>query len=242
MNGDALRVQFPAKLEGDIIVARECLVDGDAGGEDLDDFFHRRARFIMETYNISSIEEYFSTSVTEFKRIMNTPPSSTICLWFEDDLFCQVNLWFVAHLLDTYLKEKKVYLVRPQTHDQFGFGGLIQSELLQAFNDRIVLNDLDKFACLWRYYQKHDTDSLLKTASELKESYPFVTAAAEAHIARLPDSNGLGRPFQTLTEIINELGTDDFGTIFKEFSKRESIYGFGDVQVKRLLRQVQSSM
>jgi hypothetical protein len=34
---------------------------------------------------------------------------------------------------------------------------------------------------------------------------------------------------------MDELGTTDFGLIFKEFNKREAIYGFGDLQVKRLL-------
>ena len=32
----------------------------------------------------------------------------------------------------------------------------------------------------------------------------------------------------------------DFGIIFKEFCKREPIYGFGDLQVKRLLSELEN--
>jgi hypothetical protein len=54
-------------------------------------------------------------------------------------------------------------------------------------------------------------------------------------LARIPTENNPGRPVQSLLEIMDELGTTDFGLIFKEFNKREAIYGFGDLQVKRLL-------
>ncbi len=35
------------------------------------------------------------------------------------------------------------------------------------------------------------------------------------------------------------LQTQNFGLIFREFCKREGIYGFGDLQVKRLLEEIQ---
>lgn len=39
---------------------------------------------------------------------------------------------------------------------------------------------------------------------------------------------------QALQQIIDELGTEEFTLVFREFCKREGIYGFGDLQVKRL--------
>ena len=40
---------------------------------------------------------------------------------------------------------------------------------------------------------------------------------------------------------MKELDTKDFGTIFKEFNRRESIYGFGDVQVRRLFNSIRDA-
>jgi len=51
----------------------------------------------------------------------------------------------------------------------------------------------------------------------------------------------LGRPSQSLIRIINELNTVEFEPIFREFSKREDIYGFGDLQVKRLFNEIKNN-
>ena len=47
-----------------------------------------------------------------------------------------------------------------------------------------------------------------------------------------------GRPIQSLITIMKELDTEEFGPVFREFNKRESIYGFGDLQVKRLFDEI----
>jgi hypothetical protein len=43
----------------------------------------------------------------------------------------------------------------------------------------------------------------------------------------------------TLKSIFN-ITLADFGIIFREFTKRAGIYGFGDLQVKRLLKELDS--
>lgn len=47
-----------------------------------------------------------------------------------------------------------------------------------------------------------------------------------------------GRPIQSLITIMKELDTEEFGPVLREFNKRESIYGFGDLQVKRLFDEI----
>jgi len=77
-------------------------------------------------------------------------------------------------------------------------------------------------------------------AGELPE-YPFIMNAVEAHIARNPMGNDGGKPMKTLKEIVKNLGPDNFGKVFAEFNKKESIYGFGDLQVKRMFDQIVKS-
>lgn len=50
LNGDSLKQQFPEDIQGEIIVARECLVDGTVKGIILDEFFASRAKFISQNY------------------------------------------------------------------------------------------------------------------------------------------------------------------------------------------------
>jgi hypothetical protein len=235
LNGDALKEQFPKQLAGDLIVARECLVDGDVQADSLDELFQVRSAFISDFYGDYTKAAYYADSVAEFEKIQRIPKHSEVNLWFEDDLFCQVNFWFVAYLLDRFVSDSSVFLIRPQEHSSYGFGGLNESALLEAFEKRTRISEIARIATLWTSYQTGDTEGLVDTARSLSNQYPFILNAVEAHLARIPTENNPGRPVQSLLEIMDELGTTDFGLIFKEFNKREAVYGFGDLQVKRLL-------
>ncbi|NEQ49149.1 MAG: DUF1835 domain-containing protein [Leptolyngbya sp. SIO3F4] len=234
LNGDALKEQFPEALSGERIVASECLVDGDVQGDTLEAFFETRAKFISDFYGDYSREDYYRDSATEFEKIQGIPTGSSVYLWFEDDLFCQVNAWFVSHLLLHFVPDSTVFLIRPQVHTPYGFGGLSASELEQAFADRVRISDLAPFARLWEAYRVQDLETLKETARSLEAEFPFIPTAVEAHIARIPTDTHPGRPTQALLEIMQELQTEEFGPVFRAFHQRESIYGFGDLQVKRL--------
>lgn len=238
LNGDSLKERFPESLKGEIIVTRECLVDGSVKGNSLTDFFKTRAEFISNNYDGYSEQDYFEKTVPEFQKMQNIPDNVDINLWFEDDLFCQVNFWFVIKLLSKSQPNSQFFLIRPKLHSQFGFGGLSESELISIYENRLVLTELDKLARLWESYQSNNIEKLIEISRQLKNSYPFIFTAVEAHIERIPTNGNLGRPIQSLIRIMDELNTVEFGPIFKEFCKREKIYGFGDLQVKRLFDKI----
>jgi len=237
LNGDALKQQFPESIEGEIIVARECLVDGDVRAHSLTELYKIRAEFIKSNYEALK-EDYYKKTVPEFDKILNIEEEAEVNLWFEDDLFCQVNLWFVANLLTQSHNSATIYLIRPEQHNQYGFGGLNTSTLTALYTNRQLLTATNKMAQLWDFYQKGDTEQLLNTASELEPRNPFIVTAVKAHVERVPTDGNLGRPIQSLIQIMDDLKTEEFGPVFKEFCKRESIYGFGDLQVKRLLDEI----
>lgn len=241
LNGDCLKERFPISINGEIIVARESLVDGDVNGDNLNDLFATRANFISHNYEGFAEKDYFEKTVPEIQKIIKISSDSEVYLWFEDDLFCQVNMWFVIHLLFKNTQNCKVFLVRPKIHNHLGFGGLNTTELLELYQDSLPIKDLSELAKLWRFYQKNDLKRLMATADKLVDLFPFITETAEAHLARIPNEKSLGRPKQVLIQIMKDLKTTDFSTVFKEFCKRESIYGFGDLQVKRLLDEVLES-
>jgi len=241
LNGDSLKEQFPENIQGEIIVARECLVDGDVRGSSLAELFHSRARFISSNYEGYHEQDYYEKTVPEFQKIQSITDDADINLWFEDDLFCQVNFWFTISLLSKSRQNNPTFIIRPKAQNQYGFGGLSKSELISVFKSRLLLTELDKLAKLWELYQNDDTEKLLKTARGLENKYPFILPAVEAHIERIPTEENPGRPIQSLVQIMKELETEEFGPVFKEFSKRECIYGFGDLQVKRLFDKVKNS-
>lgn len=233
LNGDALAEKFPYSLSGKKIVARECLVDGPVSADTLDHFFALRASYLNKSYGES--EAFYQTSVaSEFRTLLTVPEHSHVYLWFEEDLFCQVNMWFVIHLLLQNRVGLTWYLVLPNTTLEYGFGSLSTEELSEKFNEKMEIKNPELFGDLWKFYQQENLTELRKTASRLASSFPFIPKVVEAHAQRLPSKHSPGRPTETLQQIMKELNTKEFGIIFREFHKREAIYGFGDLQVKRL--------
>ncbi|MCL6218096.1 DUF1835 domain-containing protein [Zunongwangia pacifica] len=239
LNGDALKHQFPKVLPGKSIIARECLVEGTTKGDDFDSFFKNRARFISESH-AETEENYLKNVKSEFQKILDINEACEINLWFEQDLFCQANLWFVASLIVQTPHVNNVFLVMPKEHTPFGFGGLSEPELIAAYNHRKSINNVQDFAKLWQHYQNNNLEDLKETAKNLKKEFPFILPAVKAHIARIPKKEDPGRPVTATLKIMDELQTDDFNLIFREFCKRESIYGFGDLQVKKLVEKAKN--
>jgi len=236
LNGDALKAHFPDSIVGQKIVCRECLVEGDVHGEGLEVLFDARAKYLSGTYDALEAD-YEGNVASEFRKIMAIEDSE-INLWFEHDLFCQVNFWFVTSLIVKANKGNKVYLVQPERHSPYSFAASSDSGLVAAYGDRTLLEELEEISKLWEYYRTANSQGLIKVARDLEERYPFILKAVEAHLERLPNEDDRGRPTNSLIEIMNELKTDQFDSVFREFSRRESIYGFGDRQVKRLYDDV----
>ncbi|WP_462253266.1 DUF1835 domain-containing protein [Ekhidna sp.] len=229
LNGDALKEQFPEEVSGEIIVARECLVQGPVQSNSLEELLSIRADYINEAFG----EADYSSSKDEILKIAALNDGE-INLWFEEDLFCQINLWFTCSLL--YLKNHKVNLVIPKDSLRYGFGGLSQEQLVQTFKTRISLTpiNVNQFAILWFAYKKDHIERLLKLGVQMYSDFPFVMKAIEAHFERQPRDGNPGLPERTLREIIKEESTNDFGTVFKAFCERLPIYGYGDLQVKQI--------
>lgn len=241
LNGDALAYSFPdANIEGEIVVVRECLIDGELSGDTLHDFWKSRATYIGITGT-----EYNDSVVKEFEKILNVPDHSVFNLWFEYDLFCQVNMWFVISIINSLPIRKKVFAVYTSYLDQSskhfwnGFGPANSNELQVCYSDRILLEQTDmKFGhALWNAYKDGNLDELTNLSKHQSPAFPYLQEVVRAHVDRFPKDGTKGRPEKVIEDIVTTISTD-FNRVFKEFWNRESIYGFGDTQLKSLYDKV----
>jgi hypothetical protein len=241
LNGDALAYSFPdAKIEGDIIVVREDLIDGDLSGDNLHDFWQSRAKSLKTTTS-----EYNTTVVTEFEKIRNAPDDSEYNLWFEYDLFCQVNMWFVISIIAGLPIRKKVFAVYTSHLDQTskhfwnGYGQANSDELKVCYANRISLTEIDiRFGReLWNAYKNSNLEELTNLSRHKSLAFPYLQEVVKAHVDRFPKHGTKGRPERVIEDITKNISTD-FNELFKEFWKRESVYGFGDNQLKSLYDKV----
>lgn len=241
LNGDALAYSFPdAKIEGEIIVVREGLIDGDLSGNNLQDFWRSRAKYMGLTE-----AEYHNSVVKEFEKIVTAPDDSEFNLWFEYDLFCQVNMWFVISIILSLPIKKRVFAVYTSYLDkasrQFwnGFGPANSDELKVCYADRIPLStaDLHLGQDLWKAYKNGDLEELANLSKNRSLAFPYLQEVVNAHVDRFPKDGTRGRPEKVIEDITKNISTD-FRKVFKEFWERESIYGFGDTQLKSLYDKV----
>jgi hypothetical protein len=240
LNGDALKSKFPEQILGEKIIARECLVDGSVEGFSLSELYETRWQFLNDNYGDCSKEVYYTKTVSEFEKVQNIPSNSEVNLWFEDDLFCQVNFWFIINLISQNYQDQAVFLIRPKINSEYSFGTMNGQELVTAFQNRIKIEllEIKTLSQLWCLYRKNDIEEMMKIARGLKDRFPFLEPVINAQKQRLPQNGKPGRPIQSLIDIMTELGSTEFGKVFGAFCKQESIYGFGDLQVRRLFDEI----
>lgn len=239
LNGDALASTFPAaELEGGIIVMREGLIDGDLAGEELPDLWQARARHHGATY-----EDYYNKVVTELEKMQAAPDRSQFHLWFGCDLFCQANMWFLLSLIHDLPIHKEVFAVYPTflaPQDIWKeFGGATAEDLRTSFANRVGFRatDIQLGKYLWTAYQQNDLQQLEQLSYTPSPCFPYLREAVRAHIDRFPTADAKGRPERVIEDIIRE-GTSGFYPVFTAFFEREGVYGFGDVQFRRIYDKV----
>ena len=239
LNGDSLKGQLHGLIEAELIIARECLIDGNVEGNSLAEFYRNRANFIAE-YDGLKADDYYLKTVPEIEKIIALPVDREVICWFEDDLFCQTNFWFVIHLLADYTTVDNIYLVRPNEGNEYSFAAMSEQELIEALQNRQKLSSGHKkiLAKLWPLYQKQDYKQMHIIADTLNSVMPFLIPAIEAQERRTPDESGLGYPERQLLAIMNDLESTDFPTVFRAFSAQEGIYSFGDLQAKQMFDQL----
>lgn len=237
LNGDSLAYTFKeTTLEGEKIVCRECLIEGGLGGKTLEEFFLTRANFLSP----QDTDQYYRGSVNEFKKILNLPEGSDICLWFEDDLFCQINLWFIIHLLKASQRIYRVFPEIPAGEDHWKGFGLSDAALLEkAWQQKKLLSESDIALgrALWEAYKNNDRGKLHELSMTPSSCFLQLPAVVKAHLDRVPDDGGPGRPEKTIRSIMNDQPLK-FSDVFPHFCKHEGIYGFGDDQLKPIYDKV----
>lgn len=238
LNGDHLAHQLQgASYFQTHLVFREALIVGPVAGTSLDEFWKLRTEFITTSYGVTA-EEYGQKTISEIERLHSIPEDTEICLWFEDDLFCQVNLWFILNLLSDSQRIKIYRVFPPETTQENrwkGFGGASSAALAKANEARVPFtsSDLTLGKNLWEAYLLGDGAQLAALSKSASPCFRHLEEVCQAQLDRTSADPRQRRPEKLILELLAK-GITDFDTLFSQFSEREGIYGFGDLQVREL--------
>jgi hypothetical protein len=242
--GDAIAENFKAaNIEGETLVCRECLIEGDKISDSLEDFWRVRAGFIGKTYgeNERFYAERVASEFRKLEKLEDDGGGDEVNLWFEYELFCQANMWFCLRLLAD--KSVEIYRVAPVVRDEkdlwSGFGELNADDLKKCFARRVKFTREDARLGeeLWKAFCRRDFEKLRALGETESECFPHLSEVCAAAIELET------RPKQTLEAIVAAAaaagsGESNFDEIFAAFQKSAGVYGFGDEQVKRLMREI----
>ena len=232
-NGDYLANQLKeTSIVGEIIVCREALVSGPLQSDSLENFWKIRSEFILKNYNAST-KSYYNKVVSEFEKMINIPEGSEVNLWFEDDLFCQVNLWFCISLLSEN-KDVKIYRIFPKTSEKDhwkGFSMSTNSDLEESLRSKVLFKekDIEVALHLWESYQNQDKILLKQLSENESDCFRFLKEVIDAYLHTNPE---------IYIKNLIENGTTDFNSVFKKFQEELGILGFGDLQVKSIFDKI----
>ncbi|UKJ07434.1 hypothetical protein [Solitalea lacus] len=245
LNGDALLPNFKrCSFIGDVMIWRECLIEGPLMAQTEVEFWQQRCAYISNTYQVPRAE-YQHQVVEKLYKIENPAKYAEINLWFEFDLFCQANMFYILHrLAKSNLSNTTVYWVQPEQNSvkEFfgGFGNINNQQLKDFYAQKVPLkvSDLMFAVQVWEAYSANDDQTLSQLIDKAPSVFRFFKEVFEAHLQRNTDDFTANRIEKRLLEAIQN-GVSSEIDLLHRFWENESIYGLGDLQIINYLNNLQ---
>ncbi|KAB1153623.1 DUF1835 domain-containing protein [Tenacibaculum aiptasiae] len=248
-NGDTTTLQLKnLNFKGDIITWREMLCEGktsvDVGSEN---FWKTRFDFLKSSYKVTK-RKFIDYTLKEYRNLCNQKKQDEIVLWFEYDLFCQINMLAVISWLKRYRKNQKISLVCSgkiaNSEKMLGLGELSPTQLKEHFKNRITLtqDDIEYADYIWQLYCS-DSPLQLENASKLNPKSPFVylEEAIKAHLLRFPSiENGLNHIENNILKAAKSNKFETKNKFIGHLLSNQEVYGYGDIQYVNKTNQLKS--
>ena len=242
-NGDNLTNRLGSMdLKGDIITWREMLCEGrtltNVGSET---FWKTRFEFLNKNYKVSK-SWFIEKTLKEYRSLCNHKQQDQIVLWFEYDLFCQVNMLAVISWLKTHRKYAHITLVcsgkEDETDKLYGLGELSDEKLMELYENRIELSqdDIEYADYVWQLYCSDNPIRLENLTDFNNYQFNYLSGAIKAHLKRFPTiRNGLNEVENHLLQLSVDKKPKTKKELLKTVLGDQGLYGFGDSQYERII-------
>ena len=241
LNGDATATVFAgAGIAGERLVWRDILVEGPVAiGDGTPESLAARAAWLGERLGID--REAYARGVREqADGLTAAPEHDEVVLWFEQDLFCAVNLWSVLDWFARHARATRLSLVYPEIDEVPGLGAMPAARLAAIFAERRPVTEAMRAMgqLAWTTYAGADPLGTASLTTGEPPVLPFVQGAFRCHLGRFPSvANGLNEVESAALTVLCR-GPRAFGDLFREVTAHPHLrrHGMGDVQFAACVR------
>ncbi len=217
-------------IPGRFVYWVDILHDGPVpGGLALEELSRIRQRFLSDFFDIPHSEASFEE---RDEALLAFREHEEIVLWFEHDLYDQLQLIQILDFLDTQERgETKVSLICSDTY----LGPLEPAQLADLFETRhaVTRGEFETASVAWAAFQAAEPGALVKLVGQDTSALPFVRAALRRHLQQFPSRrNGLSRSELQILSLV-ESGPHDFQSLFRANQELEDWIYLGDSTFRR---------
>ena len=245
-NGDSFTERLKSlDLGGDIITWREMLCEGktesNVGSES---FWKTRFDFLHKNYKITKTW-FVEKTLKEYRSLCNHKQEDRIVLWFEYDLFCQINMLAVISWLKSHRRHAEISLVCSGDEDDsdtlYGLNELSDEQLLHLYKNRVQLtqDDIEYADYVWQLYCSDNPIRLEHLMDFDNYQFTYLSDAIKAHLQRFPAiKNGLNAIENNILTLSDKGKPSSKKALLNKILKNQGVYGFGDSQYQRILAKL----
>ncbi|WP_235298128.1 hypothetical protein [Portibacter marinus] len=240
LNGDATFRKFrDAGFTGQYMVWRETLALGPLFYQiDSELFWDMRSQFMEAAYG-AKLAEYRRSVMLEFGKLRKFQ-GPEIVLWYEYDVFCQVNFIALMSYILKYKKEVKVSIIcvgdHPQYKHRVGLGEINTQEYQVLYNNRKILMKYDLLVAdkAWMMFCAMAVEQFSSIQSD---RLPYLSDALEASKVLFGNGESLSKLESEIMSMLQSSPLKKQDVIRKLLAKDHAL-GFGDLQYDYLIRKV----
>lgn len=239
LNGDSTLEQFKkADIPGETFVWREVIAEGPVNPEfNSDAFWNERRDFITSFFDVKP-EDYDRDLYTPFQELVQRfDKYDEVILWFEYDLFCQINMMaLIAFLGSLKTPQQTISMICAGRIDDsgklYGLGELSLDQFKEQLDKKLKLNtrEFDLASDVYQAYTSPNPDELFTYTILPSDEFWYLADALKAHFKRFPNSiSGLTEIEQKIIDLASE-GIESSNELVGKLLKWQEYYGFGDLQ------------
>ena len=228
-NGDsAVGSLNDADIEGKIIAWRDVLHEGPVDASlPLEELSKQRARFIAGN-NWADFAHVSGDFVERDRMIQHLDYFEEVVLWFEDDLYDQLQLIQLLDFFSTGAADsRRISLIvvdgyiPPQSAEEL--------RRLDEQRQSVTREQLALAKRAWNAFGSNDPTRIERLLQEPTSALPYLARALTRHLEEFPSTvNGLSRSEREALEVVKEGHTTPVGAFLEVAKKQESIF-LGDL-------------